>query len=98
MTELDKIFVRSAMPADDSKLSREESPNIEELSTRLELLGSKLHVAKIAYLNRTTLEGAEVTYEDLNRIAKEYIQTSYALQKAKFGSVKLRMSVAKLLR
>jgi hypothetical protein len=76
----------------------ENQPHLEELSTRLGVLESKLYAAKIAYLNHTELGGKEVTYEDLNAIAKEYIQTSYSMQKAKFGSIKVRMSVAKLLR
>lgn len=76
----------------------EDQPNLEELSARLGMLESKLYAAKIAYLNHTELGGKEVTYEDLNAIAKEYIQTSYSIQKAKFGSIKVRMSVAKLLR
>jgi hypothetical protein len=76
----------------------EDQPNLEELSARLGMLESKLYAAKIAYLNHTELGGKEVTYEDMNAIAKEYIQTSYSIQKAKFGSIKVRMSVAKLLR
>jgi hypothetical protein len=85
------------MPADSNSLP-EKSENTDELAARLELLGSKMYAAKIAYLNRTTLDGAEVTYEELSRVAKDYIQTSYAIQKVKFGSVKLKMTVAKLLR
>jgi len=76
----------------------DDSGSPDDLKSRLEMLESKLHAAKIAYLNGTPFDGREVTYEDLNRIAKDYIQTSYAFQKAKFGAVKLRMSVAKLLR
>jgi len=64
----------------------------------LELLETKVYAAKVAYLNRTPLDGKEVSYEALTAIAKEYIEASYALQKAKFGSVKVKMSVAKLLR
>ena len=75
---------------------REQS--VEELSSRLELLESKLFAAKVAYLNRTTFEDKEMTYDDVAAVAKEYVRTSYALQEAKYGSIKVRMSVAKLLR
>ena len=49
-------------------------------------------------MNRTALDGKEISYEALTAIAKEYIEASYALQRAKFGSVKVKLSVAKLLR
>lgn len=86
------------MPRHSTSDLPEDQPNLEELSARLGMLESKLYAAKIAYLNHTELGGKEVTYEDLNAIAKEYIQTNYSIQKAKFGSIKVRMSVAKLLR
>lgn len=75
-----------------------EPSEIAEMQNRLELLSTKVHAAKVAYLNRTPLDGKEVSYETLTAVAKEYIEASYALQKAKFGSVKVKMSVAKLLR
>ncbi len=75
-----------------------EPPELDEMKRRLELLETKVYAAKVAYLNRTPLDGKEVSYEALTAIAKEYIEASYALQKAKFGSVKVKMSVAKLLR
>jgi hypothetical protein len=68
------------------------------MKSRLDLLESKIYAAKIAYLNRTQFDGKEMSYETLTAIAKEYIEASYALQRAKFGSVKVKMSVAKLLR
>lgn len=73
-------------------------PGAEELSARLQLLESKLHAAKVAYLNRATFEGEEMTYDGLVAVATDYMQTSYALQKSKFGSIKVRLSIAKLLR
>jgi hypothetical protein len=72
--------------------------DLEELRSRLDQFGSKLHAAKMAYLSRTTLDGKEMTYEGLVAVATEYMQTSYALQKRRFGSIKVRLSIAKLLR
>jgi hypothetical protein len=92
------VCLKIAVMSPESKSGPPDQPDLDELGARLEMLQSKLYAAKIAYLNRTSFEGHEVTYDDLNTIAKEYIQTSYAIQKAKFGAVKLRLSVARLLR
>jgi len=75
-----------------------EPHELAEMKSRLEFLEAKVYAAKVAYLNRAPLDGKEVSYEALKAIAKEYIEMSYALQKAKFGSVRVKMSVAKLLR
>ena len=81
-----------------SGATRSEAPSAEELSSRLELLESKIHAAKIAYLNRTPFDGKDISYDELVAVAEEYVRASYALQKRKFGAIKVRMSVAKLLR
>lgn len=73
-------------------------PSVDELRVRLKQLESRLAVAKIAFLHGTPLDGESVSYDGLSLIAKQYIQASYALQKAQFGSIKVRFSVAKLLR
>jgi hypothetical protein len=66
---------------------------------RLDQLRSRVYAAKIAYLNRTSFEDkAELSYEDLKEVAQQFIQASYEVQKQKYGSVKVRISVAKLLR
>lgn len=72
---------------------------LQELQAQLERLRARVNAAKIAYLNRTPFdEMVEVSYDDLSSVAKEYINASYDYQKLKYGSVKLRISVAKLLR
>ena len=66
---------------------------------QLDRLRARVFAAKVAYLNRTPFEDkAKVTYEDLKSLAREYIQAAYAAQKKKFGTVKVKISVAKLLR
>jgi hypothetical protein len=82
----------------DKKKTPQVEPDFIEMRNRLEMLESRVYAAKVAHLNRTPLDGKEITYEDLAEIARQYIQASYALQKAKFGSVKVKMSIAKLLR
>jgi hypothetical protein len=84
-------------PSSKKKMPLSER-DVDQMQSRLRMLESRIYAAKVAYLNRTDLDGKEVSYEDLAAVAKEYIQASYAFQKAKFGSVKVKTSVAKLLR
>jgi len=51
-----------------------------------------------AHLNGTPIDGQEVSYEVLKRTAEETIQANYELQKATYGTIRLKLSVAKLLR
>jgi hypothetical protein len=71
----------------------------DERQKQLDELRAKVNAAKIAYLNRTPfLDKSELTYEDLKKVAQEFIRASYQFQKQKYGSIKVRISVAKLLR
>lgn len=74
------------------------SAEIEALRVEFEKRRDRLNAAKIAYLNRTPLDGELVEYDMLKRTAQELIESNYALQKAQFGEVKLKLSVARLLR
>lgn len=76
----------------------DQQPTVENLRAIFEQRQSRLNAAKIAYLNASTLDGKEITYDYLKRIAKETIQANYELQKAQYGTVRLKLSVAKLLR
>jgi hypothetical protein len=69
-----------------------------ELRSRMELLQSKLNAAKIAYHNRSELDGKVPDYEDVAAIAKNLIALNYKLQKLLYGEVKMKLSVAKLIR
>jgi hypothetical protein len=88
------------MSDDRSKTgSVDESNEIaNDLCARMELLQSKLNTAKIAYLNRTDLDGKVPEYEDVAAVAKSLISLNYQLQKQLYGEVKLKLSVSKLLR
>jgi hypothetical protein len=79
---------------------RNDKPDEPEVQReQLDRLRARVHAAKTAYLNRIPFEGkAELTYEDLRKVAEDFIQASYEVQKRKFGSVKVKISVAKLLR
>lgn len=76
----------------------EANATADELRTRMELLQSRLHVAKIAYFNSTELDGKVPEYEDLAGIAKNLISVNYQLQKKLYGKVRLKLTVSKLLR
>ena len=75
-----------------------DAPSADELRAQQEQLRSKLNALKVAYFNGTEYAGNPVTYEDLKQAAQELIRSNYALQKLLYGSVKLKLSVAKLLR
>jgi hypothetical protein len=76
-----------------------KSPEPDPQQERLDRLRARVYAAKIAYLNRTSFEDkSEVSYEDLKEIAQQFIQASYEVQKQRYGSVKVKISVAKLLR
>lgn len=80
-------------------MTQDDSTNLEEQQARLEFLRARINAAKIAYLNRAPFEDKqEVSYDDLKNVAQEYIHANYRYQKSKYGSVKVRISVAKLLR
>jgi len=70
----------------------------EEVRVALERLQARLNAAKIAYLNNTPLEGSPVSYEDVAAAARALIRANYRLQEIQFGKVRLRLSVAKLIR
>lgn len=76
-----------------------DDDNLEEQKAQLEYLRARVNAAKIAHLNRTPFESMkEVSYDDLKSIAQEFIRASNNYQKLKYGSVQVRLSVAKLLR
>jgi hypothetical protein len=75
-----------------------QTPDTEAVRGRFEFHQARLNAAKIAYLNGTLLDGQEVGYETLKRIAQEAIQANYELQKARYGRIRVKLSVPKLLR
>jgi hypothetical protein len=87
---------------DDPKDLKSDSSSSEEAAKKLraemELLQSKLNAAKIAFHNRTELDGSVPEYEDVAAIAKRLIAANYELQKVLYGEVKMKLSVSKLLR
>jgi len=71
---------------------------LDDVRVELDVLRSKVHAANVAYMNSTPFEGKVVSFEDLQNVAKQYIQKSYEYQKARYGAIKVRIPLAKLLR
>jgi hypothetical protein len=53
---------------------------------------------RYAYYTKTTSAGEVPDYEQLKRAAVAFIEASYAYQRARYGRVRLKLSVSKLLR
>ncbi len=81
-----------------SESQNPEDPQLAEARANFERMRSRLNAARIAYARNLPFDGREVTYDDLRRIADETIQANYELQRRRYGSVKLKLSVSKLLR
>lgn len=80
-------------------MEKSDDKNLQEQKEQLDLLHARVYAAKAAYFNRAPFEEmAEVTFDDLKAIVEQYIQASYDYQKLKYGSIKVRLSVSKLLR
>jgi hypothetical protein len=76
-----------------------DKSNLEKQQERMDQLRARVNAAKIAYLNGTPFGDKEkISYEDLKEIAQEFIRETYDFQKKKYGAVKVKISVAKLLR
>ena len=83
----------------NKEVDESKDRTLDKLQQRLDQLMARVNAAKIAYLNKTPFDDkAELSYEDLKHITQQFIQASYEFQKQKYGSVKVKISVAKLLR
>ncbi len=71
---------------------------VDEVRALLDKLQSRFNATKIAYLNSTEFDGKPVTYEDVAAAAKQVIEVNYRLQELQFGKVRLKLTVAKLIR
>jgi hypothetical protein len=80
-------------------MQSDDKPNLEKQQERIEQLRAKVNAAKIAFLNGTPFgEKEKLSYEDLKQVAQDFIRATYEYQKQRYGAVKVKISVAKLLR
>ena len=80
-------------------MESDDNSNLEKQQERIDQLRAKVNAAKIAFLNGTPFEDKEkLSYEDLKKVAQDFIRATYEYQKQKYGAVKVRISTAKLLR
>lgn len=71
---------------------------LQEIREDMERKKAAMHAAKIAYLNSTSFGGRIPEYEDVRQAAQEFILANYKYQKALYGKIKVKLSVANLLR
>jgi hypothetical protein len=72
---------------------------VDEDRENLDKLRARVYAAKIAFLNRSIFEEKEeLSYEDLKAIAGDFIRANYGYQRKLYGKVRVKISVAKLLR
>jgi hypothetical protein len=82
----------------DNEVNTDQQQKIKILQAELEKMQSRLYAIKIAYMNRSEWEERVPEYEDVAAVAKELIKLNYDLQKLLYGKVRMKLSVAKLLR
>jgi tyrosyl-tRNA synthetase len=78
-----------------NQLSPEE---IAALKQSMEAAELDFANAKLAYYNRTEYKGQTITYEVLKILAEDYIQKNYAVQRAVFRKIHVKLIVANLMR
>lgn len=80
-------------------MEQENNTHLEKQQEHMDHLRARVNAAKIAFLNGTPFEGKEkLSYEDLKKVAQDFIRATYEYQKQRYGAVKVKVSVAKLLR
>jgi tetrahydromethanopterin S-methyltransferase subunit B len=75
-----------------------DRPTIDQLREQMDKLGNAVEAIKIAYLNGTPYGETVPTVDDVRSTAEAYVKAHHAFQRARFGKVRVRMSVAELLR
>jgi hypothetical protein len=80
------------------KRQRASDQEIAALKESMEAAELDFSNAKLAYYNRTEYKGKTVGYGDLRSYAEIYIARNYAVQKAAFGKIHVKVIVANLMR
>ncbi len=83
------------------KRKQQESNNPEDadrLRECMEICKTTMENMRVAFYNRTAFGGKVPEYEDVRKAAENFIAANYDYQKALWGKVKVKLSVANLLR
>jgi hypothetical protein len=83
------------------KKKKQELPNPEDadrLRERMDRCKNTMENMRVAFYNRTPFDGKVPEYEDVRSAAENFIAANYDYQKALWGKVKVKLSVANLLR
>ncbi len=80
-------------------MKSETSPEeLERLRNRMRQLDEVFDRLRYDYYTRTPSGAPAPTYEELKHAAAAFIEASYAYQRARYGRIRLKLSVMKLLR
>jgi hypothetical protein len=80
------------------KLPRPSDLELDGLREAMETAELDFANAKLAYYHGSEYKGQSVGYDDLRGYADRFIAANYAFQKARWGTVKVRLTVSRLLR
>lgn len=76
----------------------EDPEQLSRLREEMERRQSLMHIVKIAYMNNAPFGDHVPSADDVRAAAQEFIQANYAYQRALYGKVRLKLSIANLLR
>jgi hypothetical protein len=71
---------------------------LDALRDEMRRLDADFERLRQAYYRRELVDGPVPTYDDLRLAAEAFINASYRYQRARYGRIRLRLSVSKLLR
>lgn len=72
--------------------------DVDKLKQEMNAAEADFRNAKLAYYNNTDYKGSRVAYEELEGYAKAFIAANEAVQKAVFGKIQIKLTVARLMR
>jgi hypothetical protein len=75
-----------------------DGPGLRELRERMKRLDEEFDRLRHAYYRRASVQGRIPDYDELKALAERFIRANHEYQKARYGRIRLRLSVSKLLR
>ena len=75
-----------------------EQPELDALRAEMRRLDAAFERLRAAYYRREAVGERIPSYDDLRVAAQAFIDANYRYQRARYGRIRLRLSVGKLLR